>query len=299
MTFREYLQLKGYSRKSIASIQKICSYFQSWCATESISDETEVSHNDIIAYIKTVTDKRISQKTAANYISHIKKYYDYLIKEHGLIDNPCSYIMIKGIKRKTLYDIISYETLEQVCHSYPIEAKNPYQSLIRKRNKVMLGLLIYQGLRSEELMKLELADLQLREGKIMIQGGRRSAGRVMKLESGQVFELMDYVNDTRKALLQQTNKMPKDTTALFITTTKGAAIDSNTMKILLRQIQTLNNKITSLNQVRASVIVHWLRQYNLRKVQHLVGHKHISSTEAYQSSDLEDLKEDISKYHPF
>lgn len=299
MTFREYLQLKGYSRKSITSIEKINSYFQAWCATENISDATEVSHNDIIAYIKTVTDKGASQKTAANYISHIKKYYDYQVKEHGLIDNPCSYIIIKGIKRKILYDIIPHETLEQLYHSYPIEAKNPYQGLIRKRNKVMLGLLIYQGLQSEELMKLELQDLQLREGRVMIQGSRRSAGRVMKLESGQVFELMDYINDTRKALLQQTNKTPKDITALFITTTKGIAVDSNTMKILLRQIETLNNKITSLNQIRASVIVHWLRQYNLRKVQHLAGHKHISSTEAYQSSNLEDLKEDIGKYHPF
>ena len=163
----------------------------------------------------------------------------------------------------------------------------------------MLGLLIYQGLQSEELIKLDIQDLQLRDGKIRIHAGRRSAGRDMQLEAHQVYTLMDYLNDTRKALLQHTNKSPESETVLFITATKGTRIESNTINRLLRQIQEINPKVTTINQVRASVIVHWLKRYHLRKVQHLAGHKYISSTEAYQSNNLEDLKEDISKYHPF
>jgi integrase/recombinase XerD len=299
MTFNEYLHLKGYSNKSIMTIEKIVSYFKQWCDKENISDETEVSHNDMMAYIKSCTAKGVTQKTAANYVSHIKKYYDYLMKELGITDNPCSYINIKGIKRKIVYDIISFEALENLYRLYRTDTANKRQQLIRKRNKAMLGLLIYQGLQSEELIKLEIQDLQLREGKIRIHAGRRSAGRNMKLEASQAFELMDYLNDTRKSLLQQAGRTPQEETALFITSEKGVRIGSNTIQTLLKQKKQLNERVSSINQIRASIIVHWLKLYHLRKVQHLAGHKYISSTERYQSSNLEDLKEDISKYHPF
>lgn len=316
MTFNEHLHLKGYSSKSITTIEKIVGYFKQWCNKENIADETEVSHNDMMAYIKSCTSKGgVTQKTAANYVSHIKKYYDYLMKEQGIPDNPCSYINIKGIKRKIVYDIIPFETLEKLYRLYRTDAGNKKQQLIRKRNKILLGLLIYQGLQSEELIKLEIQDLQLRDGKIMIHAGRRSAGRNMKLEASQAFELMDYLNDTRKSLLQQAGRTAQEETALFITSEKGVRIGSNTITTLLKQIRQINSKthdehsrttcgehgrtITCINQIRASVIVHWLKLYHLRKVQQLAGHKYISSTERYQSSNLEDLKEDISKYHPF
>lgn len=299
MEFTTYLQLKGYSSTTVTTYEEATATFLKWCEQENISDAMEASHNDIIAYIRSCTDRGISQKTAAHYISSIKQYYDYLIKEDVVKDNPCSHIVIQGIKRKILYDIIPCETLEQLYKQYSTEAENSYKTLIQKRNKAMLGLLVYQGLQTEELRRLEVQDLQLREGKIMIHAGKRSAGRTMKLAPQQVFELMDYVNDTRKGLLQQTGKTPQNSTALFITAAKGKSIGSNTISSLLRQIQQMNNKITNINQIRASVIVHWLKLYNLRKVQYLAGHKYISSTEAYQSNNLDDLKEDISKYHPF
>ena len=49
----------------------------------------------------------------------------------------------------------------------------------KKRNKIILGLLIYQGIRTEELERLELQDLQLREGKITIQGSKRTQSRTL------------------------------------------------------------------------------------------------------------------------
>ena len=120
----------------------------------------------------------------------------------------------------------------------------------------------------------------------------------MKLEASQAFELMDYRNDTRKGL-QQAGKSAQEETALFITSGKGVRIGSNAIQTLLKQIKQLNESASSINQIRASVIVLWLKLYHLRKVQHLAGHKYISSTERYQSTNREDLKEDISKYHPF
>lgn len=299
MEFTQYLQLKGYSSGTIATIEKKTNCFKAWCRQENITDETTISHNDMMAYVKHCRDKGISQKTTANYISHIKKYYDYLIKEEVITDNPCSNINIKGIKRRSLHDIIPMEQLESLYHNYSTDARSESKALNLRRNKAMLGLLIYQGLQSEELMRLQVQDLQLREGKVTIHGSNRSASRSLKLETQQAFELMDYINDTRKGLLHKAGKTPQHTTALFIAPTAGAGIGSNDISRLLRHLKKTSLKIVSANQIRASVIVHWLKLHNLRKVQYLAGHKYISSTEAYKTSNLEDLKEDISKYHPF
>jgi site-specific recombinase XerD len=64
-------------------------------------------------------------------------------------------------------------------------------------------------------------------------------------------------------------------------------------------LKKINHKSINLKQIRNSVVVNWLRQHNLRKVQYLAGHRYISSTERYQQDDLESLHKTINIYHPF
>jgi len=51
-------------------------------------------------------------------------------------------------------------------------------------------------------------------------------------------------------------------------------------------------------QIRASVITHWLKNHNLRQVQYMAGHKHVSSTERYQLNNLDNLHSKLEKFHP-
>ena len=71
------------------------------------------------------------------------------------------------------------------------------------------------------------------------------------------------------------------------------------LTMFLTHLKKINSKVKSIDQIRASVIVHWLKLYNLRKVQIMAGHRYISSTESYKANNLDDLKEDIKNYHPF
>jgi integrase/recombinase XerD len=57
-------------------------------------------------------------------------------------------------------------------------------------------------------------------------------------------------------------------------------------------------RLKNIAQIRASVITHPLNHYNLREVQYVTGHKHISSTERYRTDNLEDLQKELEKYHP-
>jgi len=72
----------------------------------------------------------------------------------------------------------------------------------------------------------------------------------------------------------------------------------NTVCSVFKQLKKSNQKVLNIRQVRASVIVLWLKQYNLRKVQIMAGHKYISSTEKYIQDDLENLHDIVDKLHP-
>lgn len=307
--FKEYLIIKGYSSKSIESFMIAVNYFRAWCEQENINDITEVTHNDVMAYIQYQNIRGVSKKTVAHYVMHTEKYYNFLMSEDEINDNPCSNIKIKGIKRKVLHDILKPEELEKLYEDYTTkpaiikteQMKNPppqhLQVLARKRNKVMLGLIIYQAIRSEEVMQLKISDVKLREGKIHIPASRRSNERILKLESHQLYDMLDYINDTRKQILQHRN-IATPAQELFMTINKGVNL-KNALSLLVQQLKKINDKVKSLDQLRASVIVHWLQQYNLRKVQIMAGHRYVSSTESYKANNMEELKEDIKNYHPF
>ena len=318
--FKEWLQIKGYSSTTVATVIKAVEYFIAWAEKENIIDIAEASHNDIIAYIQHYNIKGTGKKTIAHYILHLRKYFDFLASPLGRLeglDNPCSNIKIKGIQRKVLHEILTIEEMEKLYNDYATEInlkkpeilKSPppqhLQTLARKRNKIIVGLLVYQGLQTEEILKLQIQDVKIREGKIFISGANRSNERTLKLESQQIFDLLDYINETRKQILHHKNKSNINNPsfggageALFLQLGEGKN-KSNMLSMLLIHLKQMNGKIKNLNQLRASVIVHWLKLYNLRKVQIMAGHRYISSTESYKANNLDDLKEDIKNYHPF
>ena len=313
--FKEYLILKGYSSKSIESIMLAVNYFLSWCEQENINDAAETTHNDVMAYVQYQNLRGVSRKTVAHYVMHTQKYFIFLMSEGEVTDNPCSSIKIRGIKRKVLHDILKPEELEKLYEDYPpkgghgttepavikteeLQSQPPQylQNLSRKRNKIILGLIVYQAVRSEEIMQLQLQDVKLREGKIKVPGARRSNERTLKLESHQLYDILDYINDTRKQILLHQNNT---TTQNLFMSISGSIHFKNALSLLVKQLQRINSKVKSIDQLRASVIVHWLQQYNLRKVQIMAGHRYVSSTESYKANNMEELKEDIRNYHPF
>ena len=299
--FNEYCIIKGYSSKSAERFIPVVNRFDQWKEEQNIETEN-ITYNDVMAYVNHCRHKGHTASTIKGMVYCLKIYFRFLESEEILDDNPAGSIEIKGVRRRILYDIITSEELDSIYKSYPTEITAdckympPQQrnELARKRNKVLLGLIIYQALRSGELENLTLHDIKLREGKIQIQRGRTTNQRTLKLEPGQVFELLDYINETRKSILSYN---PRESNKLFIGFGNQERFN-NIVSGMMLQLRKQNPKLKNLKQVRASVITHWLKLYNLRKVQYLCGHRYISSTEKYLVNNLEDLQDDIKKYHP-
>lgn len=300
--FKEWLLLKRYSPATVASTAAAVIYFSRWAATENVFELEEISYSDAMQFMQWSSKHGASQKTIAHYLSHIRKFYNFLMSEGVVKENPVAHIKVQGIKRKVYHDILNTEELHTLYNLYsttivaeagkniPPQDKN---ILSRKRNKMILGLLIYQGLRVEEVAALQVQDLQLREGRLTVHSQRRTAGRMMQLESHQVYGLMDYVHEVRKFFLQD----GVQSSPLFVQRNGGKYFYGVT-QMMLRHLRAINPRIKNFEQIRASVITAWLKQYDVRRVQYLAGHKYVSSTEAFKANDTDALQGDITKFHP-
>jgi integrase/recombinase XerD len=314
--FTKYLLGKNYSNTSIESFIGDVKKFKSWVEKENIEIEN-IGYNDITSYLQSFSN--IAQQTKGCYLRGVKKYFNFLVQKEERTDNPAEFIQLKGLKRKTLYDILNRQELDNLYHHYtlPDEANSKDRNqnwfkakvLAQKRNKVILGLMLYQALDARDLKLLTVNDIKLREGKIFIPGTRKSNERELKLEALQIIDVMEYLLTTRAALLQLRQRQFEaeggnhgkqsdvGTEHLFISIGTSERI-ANMMAYFVKRLNQLNKNVTSVKQLKASVIVHWLKRYNLRQVQYMAGHRYVSSTESFLVNEMEGMMEDIEKYHP-
>lgn len=285
--FTDYLKRRELTKSSIETFNMVVVLFIKWLAKEQI-DPVESGYTDVLQYMKHCQKQGTTQRTIQHYLNCIRHFYDHQIEEHQREDNPVSDIKVQGVKRKTLYHIFSPAELHGIYNSYEDE------TLKGKRNKVMLGLLVYQGVKTEELARMEVNDVKVKEGKIDVPGSVKGERRILQLESHQVLELYDYINTTRKEIL---SKSGQKTDRLFVSIEGGDSLSSCVTRLMF-WLKRKNALVVNAKQLRASVIVKWLRMYNLRQVQYMAGHRYISSTESYQQSDMEGLKEEVNKFHP-
>jgi len=44
--------------------------------------------------------------------------------------------------------------------------------------------------------------------------------------------------------------------------------------------------------------VHWMKDDNIRQAQYKAGHRYVSTTESYRSSDADTLRDEIDEFFP-
>ncbi len=98
--FREWLLLKRYSPATAATTVRATEYFRGWAEGKSITELEEISYQDAMMFMQWSSKHGASQKTIANYLNHIRKFYQFLMSEGEVKENPVAHIKVQGIKRK-------------------------------------------------------------------------------------------------------------------------------------------------------------------------------------------------------
>ncbi|MCE5347841.1 MAG: tyrosine-type recombinase/integrase [Bacteroidales bacterium] len=299
--FKSYLKDLGNGENTIRQKSNYAGYYLKWLAEEGLQVE-DASYNDLLNFIDYCKLESDSNTHINRKLSSIRDYYEYLKTHDQLIINPATNLYLKGSCHKIISGIINFKELESLYQDYPTI------TLRQKRNRVILGLLIYQGVTTDDLKRLDTGDVRLKEGKIHVPGDRRRNSRNLELRPFQVMELHDYLTVTRPAIIKGINQpgparkpdrinKTRIESQLFISI-NGSENIKNSLWHLFREIKKINPCIINAIKIRQSVITYWLKTMNLRQVQYMAGHKRVSSTERYLGSNLESLKNKLEKCHP-
>lgn len=309
MDFINYLQSQGKSQSTIKHYNTYILDFLSYLDRDNTEVENATA-KEVLSYLNVLQKRGQENQTRNIRLNVIKQYFNWQIDRGTRADNPISHLKIRGTKHKKLYPILSKQELEQIYTKYEVPTEKHKKSkcnwftsykLSKQRNKSILSLLINQALTTAEVSRIDFNDLKLREGEIYIKGTRNSNERSLKLKSNQIMDLMDYNYQVRPELLNYQEN--PNTTQLFLSVpSAGQSKATESLQIwkgLSKEVKSNNPKLINFKQVRTSVITLWLKQYNLRQVQYMAGHRYVSSTESYLVNQTEDLQKDIDQFHPF
>jgi integrase/recombinase XerD len=305
--FTRWLRWQHHAPTSITAYHKTLHRFAQWCGRIGLRQAEEATHSTIAAYVQHLATGRASRRSIALYVTLLKKYFFYVMMKGRISENPCEEIKIRGITRTVLHDILPMETLLQLYRDYVVSVHTRQlaptshaierKQLARKKGKVMLGLIVYQGLSPDEICRLTTADVRLETGKIRIPGVKGSMGRSLPLDKQQSEALRVFMEHDRPAMLKHVRTKKYRRQLVF--PLYGGTDTHNMYEPLLRHLKAMNGRVKCFDQLRASVIAHWLTVYDIRKVRQMAGHRDISATESYMGYNLGDLQGNIEQFHPF
>lgn len=287
MELKKYLTERTAPSTADRYIREIDRFFISF-ERKKIEAKT-ATYSQIITYIGQRREQFQKSSSIGCTLHAIKHYYGYLVQIGERKDNPAQSIRLRDKRSRDIQtqDLFTTEELERI-----LDRKERFL-ILKNRNLLVISLLIYQGLANREVKNLELNDIDLKEAKINIKATGKNNARVLKLNAKQMYFLMNYLNEDRPILLKtESNKLivsirgtPETGEGIFyITETSKDLFPTKNL-----------NPVT----IRQSVITNLLKSGNdLRLVQAFAGHKYPSTTENYKQTHLEELKNQVLKFHP-
>ncbi len=290
-----YLQQKGCSNSSIQSYVRISQSFITWIESQGMEAEG-ITYTELLDYVAYLKKRGLRQSSIRGYMTAITYYFEALVQAKVIANNPGKYLDVKSTYHKKLYPLLSREQLDNLYHHFNVKGHRktkPTAYVSALRNRIAIGFMVFQGLDVTALSSLTVKDVDVMGGKVTIQSSRTHAARTLALQAVQIIELDRYIDQTRKELQQAFNQ--EGSGQLLIS---GFALYNATMRNLFRRLRKQEPQLQNARHIRASVITHWLKQYNLREVQYMAGHRSVLSTESYQRNDTEGLQLDVDQFHP-
>lgn len=251
------LKLRGFSKNTISSYIFYNKKFLEFCRKEPI----EVEEDDVKNFIAQKISEGVNPKTVVLIQSALRFFYDEILKK-GIVN-------LKSPKiSKSLPIVLTREEVRTLIDS----TKN-------KKHRLIIKLLYSSGLRLSELINLKVCDLELEERIGWVRKGKGAKDRMFIISSKLIDELKEYL------------KNKKDFDYVF-SGRNGKMSERNVQKIIKVAAKKAGiEKKISTHTLRHSFATHLLEAgENIRKIQELLGHSNLSTTQIYTHVSTEELK---------
>lgn len=285
--FEKYLHRFGHTEKTVKSYMH---------AFKIITNDNPELHTykfkDIVNYLNLKANDYSNGNTKVYILNGLKKYFDFLVDIGLRDDHPCKNFQVRNQRRKEVIhqDLFSSQELELL-----MEREERYEDL-KQRNRVVMSLLIYQGLNASEISNLNLSHIDLDSGRIFIKSSKKIGQRHLELVNKQYRLFDNFINEGRKNLLRDSNP-----TYAFVLGKLGTRISADDIHYLVSTSKGLfPDRNLTPSSIRQSVIANWLNEKKipLEQVQIMSGQKWMSTTVKYRQNNLEEQRELMNKWFP-
>lgn len=259
-----------------------------------VRDVRRVGEAHVVSFLRRLethksgrTGRPLSVSTRAAYLSGVHTFFRFLESRRVVLRDPARGVPLP--KRRRLPRPISEAFARRL-----MAAPDP-SSAQGRRDRALLELLYGTGLRLSECARLDLADVDLVSGTLLVRDGKGRKDRYVPL-LGQALRALELYLREARSLLERPRRAHKG--ALFLSK-YGVRLGSVSVRKLVSGYGQAVGAGVSTHMLRHSCATHLLEGgADVRQIQELLGHKHIATTALYTKVDLRGLTAMMERCHP-
>jgi integrase/recombinase XerD len=251
---------------------------------DSNRDLLTASQEDLAAHLRRLRPG-LSPRSIRRVLVSLRGFYAFLVETGARQDNPAVNLVAPRLIRR-LPRVLAEGEVQMLLAAPDTEKK------LGIRDRAMIELLYSSGLRVSELVGLQLQQLRLDVGFVLVYG---KGGRERLVPVGEIAEkwLGRYLESIRPQLVKGRHE------ALFVNCSGRPLSRQGFWKILRGYGAKVGIRDLSPHVLRHSFATHLLEHgADLRAVQAMLGHADISTTQIYTHIHEQRLRLLYDRFHP-
>jgi len=266
--FIKYLKAeRNASEYTVRNYKRDLWHFADFCRENGTKSPKRVNKQLVRRYLVHLSEQKSARSSINRRMSAIRSFFRYLVREEIVKKNPAANISSPKMDKR----LPAFLTVEEV----ECLVESPDLSEFGIRDHALLELLYASGMRVSELANMNVEQVNLATKEIRVWG-KGSKERIVLIGEPAARALRLYMNQARPELLGE-----KKNNALFVNRYGGRLPARRVQKILERYAGNLGKRVYP-HMLRHTFATHLLDGgADLRVLQELLGHVHLSSTQIY------------------
>ncbi|ALV21263.1 tyrosine recombinase XerC [Carnobacterium antarcticum] len=289
-TFLQYLITeRHYSELTKKAYEEDILDFSNFLLETGDAAYEAVTLQDVRIFLGELTERELSRNTISRKISSLRAFYQFLLKNHVVAENPFSYI---HLKKKTLRLPRFFYEKEMEALFQTVKGDKPLDF----RNEALLEVLYGTGIRVSECRGISIKDIDFDLSVVLIHG-KGNKERYVPFGHYASVAIEEYLEKCRSVLMA---KYHKEHDYLFVNH-YGDQISVSGIEYVLNQIIKKSSLTADIHphMLRHTFATHLLNNgADMRTVQELLGHASLSSTQIYAHVTKEHLQKNYRQFHP-